>query len=155
MLGDGLAFKEFLELLKVFAAIESDALSFASVTSCTSCLLIVAFEALGDVVVDDVTDVGLVDAHTKGDGGYDDIDFLHKEIVLRLGADSGFHAGVVGGSGDVVGTEDFSQFFHFLSRQAIDDARLAGIHLNKANDVTVDVLGLRTYLVVKVGTVEG
>ena len=128
---------------------------FASVTSCTSCLLIIALEALGDVVVDDIADVGFVDAHAESDGGNDDIDFLHKEVVLCLCADSGFHAGVIGSSRDVVGAEDFSKFLYFLTRQTINDARLAGIHLNEADNVAVDVLCLWTHLVVEVGTVEG
>ena len=71
-------------------------MAFAAVASGTAGLLVVAFDALGDVVVDDETHIGLVDAHAEGDGGHDDVHVLHEEFVLVLGADLVVQSGVVG-----------------------------------------------------------
>ena len=62
LLGDGLALHEFLEPLDVLVAVERDALAFPAVAAGAPRLLIIAFQALGDVVVDHEADVGLVDA---------------------------------------------------------------------------------------------
>ena len=151
---DGLALHEFLELAQVARREECDAEAFASVASGTACLLVVAFEALGYVVVYDVAYVGLVDAHAEGDGGHDDVDALHEEVVLCGGAFGRFHAGVVGSGVDVVGAQHLCQLFHAPAAQTIDDAALAFVLEHEAGDVLVHVLRLRAYLVVEVGTVE-
>ena len=55
---------------------------------------------------------------------------------------------------DTVYTQYLSQLLHLLTRQAVDDAALAGVLLDKLDDILVYILCLGTYLVVQVRTVE-
>ena len=98
-----LAFHELLEFLKVFVRIESDALPFAPVAPGATRFLVLAFKALGNVVVDNEANVGLVNAHAEGNRGNNHVDALHDEVVLRLRAHGGLHAGMIGFRLDVVG----------------------------------------------------
>lgn len=45
--------------------------------------LVVAFKGFGQRVVDDKAHVGLVDAHTKGNGGSDDLDLVGGPVLLH------------------------------------------------------------------------
>ena len=155
LLGHGLSLHELLEFLQVLIGIEGDADALAAVAAGTSRLLIVAFEALRDVVVDDEAHIGFVDAHAKSNGGDDDVDALHQEVVLRLGTCLRVEACMIGGSLDVVGLQHGCQLLHLLSRKTIDDAALAGILLDETDDLLVDVLRLLPHLVIKVRAVEG
>ena len=154
LLGHGFALHKLVELLQVFVAVEGDAHPLAAVAPGAPRLLVVSFQALGDVVVDDEAHVGLVDAHAEGDGGHDDVDFLHQEVILRLCACGGVQSGVVALRLDVVGAQHLGQVFHLLARETVDDAALAGVLLDESHDILVDVLGLLPHLVVEVGAVE-
>ena len=155
LLGHGLSLHELLQLLQVLVAVEGYAEPLAAVAAGAPRLLVVALKALRYVVVYDEADVGLVDAHAEGDGGYDDVDLLHQEVVLRLCARGGVQSGVVALRLDVVGPQHVGQVLDLLSRQAVDDAALAGVLLDEAHDVLVNVLRLLPHLVVQVRTVEG
>ena len=76
LFGNGFAFHKLLEFLEVFIAIESNTLALSSITSGTSCLLIIAFQTLGDIIMNHETHIGLVNTHTKGYSGHDDINIL-------------------------------------------------------------------------------
>ena len=154
LLGDGLALHEFLEPLDVLVAVERDALALAAVAAGAPRLLIIAFQALGDVVVDHEADVGLVDAHAEGDGGHDHVDFFHQEGVLVVGTRDGVHTGVVGQGLDAVDVQQLRDFFHFLAAEAVDDAALAGVVLDELDDVALGV-GLVADFVIEVLAVEG
>src|ERR1700739_473811 len=66
-------------------------------------LLVVAFERAGEAGVDDRTDVGLVDAHAKGDGGDDNFKPAGLECTLHALAGFGVESGVIRSGGGVVG----------------------------------------------------
>ena len=74
---DGLALQELLQLLKVFVGVESQASALATVTSGTPRLLVIPLETFGYVVMDHIAYVGLVDTHTEGNGGHDNVSFFH------------------------------------------------------------------------------
>ena len=65
--------------------------------------------------MDDVAHIRLVDTHTEGDGGHDDINLIHDEIVLRLCARRRIHASMIGTGIDVIGPQHLGQFLHFLT----------------------------------------
>ena len=134
--------------------IEGEADTLAAVSAGTSGLLIVALEALGYVVVDDIAHVGLVDTHAEGDSGHDDGEPLHEEVVLCLTARHGVHAGMVGTGVDVVGTQHLGQLLHLTATQTVDDATLALVLLDEADDVLIHLLGLGAHLIIEVRAVE-
>ena len=154
LFGDVLAFVELLQLVDVLIVVEGDAVAFAAVATRTTGLLVVAFEALGDVVVDDEAHIGLVDAHAEGDGGHDDVDLLHEELVLVLLTRLAVEAGVVGQGADAVDGERLGQFLHLLAAEAVHDARLAWVLLDIFDDVLDDVFGLGSYFVIQIRAVE-
>ena len=84
LFGNGLALHKLIQFLQVFLSIEGDTHTFTAVTSCTPSLLIVAFQRLGDIIVNNKAHIGFVNTHTEGDGSHDDIDFLHQEVILCL-----------------------------------------------------------------------
>ena len=154
LLGHGLALHELVELAQVLIAVEGQADALPTVATGTAGLLVVALQRLGDVVVDDEAHVGLVDAHAEGDGGHDDVDVLHQELVLGLSTGVRVETGVVGQGLDLVGTQDLGQLLHLFPRQTVDDAALIGVLLDELDDVLVNVLRLRAHLVVQVRTVK-
>ena len=79
---DGLSGKELLQLLHVLQTVKGDAVTFATIPTSPARLLIVGFERLRHVVMDDIPDVGLVDAHSEGNGRDDHIHVLHEELIL-------------------------------------------------------------------------
>ena len=51
LLGHGFAFHKFLQFLQVFVRIKRHTKSLATVSTCATCLLIIAFKTLWDVVL--------------------------------------------------------------------------------------------------------
>ena len=133
--------------------VEGDALALASVAAGATGLLVIALQALGHVVVDYEADVGLVDAHTEGDGGHNHIGPFHQEIVLVCCAGGGVQAGVVGTRLDAVHIEQFCQLLYLLAAQAVDDAALAGIILYELYNLALG-LGLFADFIIEIRPVE-
>ena len=78
----GLALHELLHLLQILVGIECQAVALAAVAASSAGFLIISFKALGHVVMYDITNIRLVDAHTECDSGHYDIDFFQQECVL-------------------------------------------------------------------------
>ena len=154
LLRHGLPLHELLQFLDVLVAVVGDAKAFLPVAARPAGFLIITLDALGDVVMDDEPDVGLVDAHAEGDGGDDHLDVLHQEAVLVLRAGFRVQAGVVGEGLDAVDGQQLGQFLHLLAAQAVDDAGLAGVLADEADDVLLGI-DLVADLVVEVRAVEG
>ena len=153
LLGDGLALHELLELLDILVAVEGQTVALAAVAARTARLLIVAFERLGNVIVNHIAHVGLVDTHAEGNGRHNHVDALHEEVVLVGRTRRGIHAGMVGARLDAVGQQQLGELLDLLAAQAVDDAALALVLLDEADDVAVDVV-LGPYFIIEVGAVE-
>jgi hypothetical protein len=153
LFGHGLALEELLQLLDVLVAVEGDAFAFAAIAPAATGFLVVALQALGDVVVDHEAHIGLVDAHAEGDGGHDHVHVLHQEAVLVAGALRGVHAGMVGQGLDAVHHEGLGDLLHLFAAEAIDDAAAAPVLFHEADDLAGHVL-LGAHLVMQVGAVE-
>lgn len=67
----------------VGVGIEHHRLGLDAVAARTPDLLIVALDVAGHVVVDDPADVALVDTHSEGHGGADNLDIAVDEQILR------------------------------------------------------------------------
>ena len=122
---NGFPLHKLVEFLQVLIAVEGQTDTLSPIAAGTSRLLIVAFKRFGDVVVDDEAHIRLINAHAKGDGGHDDVDFLHEEVILRLRAGDRVESCMIALCLDIVGTKHLSQVFNLFPRQTIDDATLA------------------------------
>ena len=151
---DGFALHEFFQFLDVLVAVIGDAPAFLTVTAGAARFLIVAFNALGNVVVDDKADVRLVDSHSESNGGHDDIDLLHQELVLVVGPGFGVQAGVVRKGLDAVDGKHLGHFLHLFTTEAVDDAAFAGVLADEADDVLLR-LHFVPHFVIEIGPVEG
>ena len=154
LLCNRLSLHELLQLAQVVRREESEANTFAAISSCPTGFLIVTFQAFRNVVMDDVTHIWLVDTHAESNGSNDDIDALHEEIVLSLSPICRFHAGMIGSSRNVVGTQHLGQFLNSATAQTVDDSALALVLQDKSRDVFINILRLRTDFVVEVGAIE-
>ena len=101
--------------------------------------------------MDDETHVGLVDTHAEGDGGNDDVDLFHEELVLILGTRLGVEASMVRQSFYSVDNQQFRKVLHTLTGKAVDDATFAAILLDELDYLFVQhqhLGGFGTHLVV-------
>ena len=73
---------------------------------------------------------------------------------MRVAACGRVESGMIGRRLDLVGAEDGREFFHFLSRQAIDDTALPRVLLDKTYDLLVYLLRFRAHFVIEVRPVE-
>ena len=115
--------EEFLGVLVARTAIQN-ALRGAAIAAGAARLLVIGFEAGGNVVVHHKADVGLVDPHAKGVGGNDHRAGVVHEVFLALLAGGSIHAGVVGADGAVRETllKQGGQLFHQAAGGAINNA---------------------------------
>ena len=154
LLSHRFAFHELIEFLQILIRVEGQTDAFATVAPCATCLLIVAFQRLGDIVMDHEAHIRLVDTHTEGDGSHDHVDVLHQEVILCLGTGGRIESGMISRSLDVICSEDSRQLFHLLARETVDDAALAWVLLDELDDILIHILRLRTYLVIEVRTIK-
>ena len=118
---DGLLDEELLDH-DVLAAEEEDTFPRRAVAAGPARFLVIAFDVLGHLVVDDVADVALVDAHAEGVGGDDDLEPVVGEGVLHGPAHVVAQAGMVAAGPDAPPRQFFIDAVHFLARRRIDDA---------------------------------
>ena len=125
-----------LELLGHVARAEvEDTIGRQSVASGSAGFLIVAFDILGHILVDDVADIGFVDTHAEGDCGANDFNLVADEGVLVFGAFERGHSGVIGEGFNAVLAEAFGERFGGFARVAIDDSAFEGFALDEAEDL--------------------
>ena len=86
-------------------------------------LLGVRLEALGEVEVVDVADVGLVDAHAEGDRRDDDVAGRRRPPLLRRDAILGSQPGVVGAGGKARRREERGDPERGALQRDVDDRR--------------------------------
>ncbi len=104
--------------------------------------------------MDDEADVGFVDAHSEGDGGANDLDFVADEELLVLVSFFGGKAGVVGAGGDSVGLEAGGDGFGGFAALAIDDAGFAAAFVDEGEDLGEGAAGFWRDAVGEIGAVE-
>ena len=76
--------------------------------------------------MDDVADVGFVDAHAEGDGGADDLGLVAEEGVLVFRTLRLVEAGVIGDGGESLPAQGGGEGFGGFAGLAIDDAGVLG-----------------------------
>ena len=135
LFGNRLAAHKFFQFFYILIAVKSQAMALAPITPRTAGLLIVAFYALGHIVVDHKPYVWLVNAHAKSNSGNHHIHIFHKEHILVLYTRFGIKAGMVGYGLNAIYLKGLCQFLYPFSAQAIDYATLPLVLLNKTDDV--------------------
>ena len=115
------ALHELFQFLQVFIGIKGNALSFTPVSSGTSCFLIISFQTFRNVIVNDITYIGLINTHTESNGCHNHIYFLHQEVILILRTCCRIHACMVSAGIDAVCLQNLSKFLYFLPAQAINN----------------------------------
>ena len=61
---------------------------------------------------------------------------------------------MVGPGVNLIGTQDFGQFFHLFTTEAVNNAALARMLHDEADDIFVNILGLRANFVIQIRAVE-
>ena len=126
----------------VLAAVEQDAVCRSAVASGPACLLVVAFQILRHVVMDNEGDVGLVNSHTEGVGGdYDGRAVVEKAFLAALPFLIG-KPGVVTHGGISPLNQGAAHLFHRLAGRAVDDAAFSRMLLQYAKRFSKFVLGM-------------
>ena len=97
-----LVFLEASQTLDVIRRIVTDTLSFSSVTSGTTGLLVVSFERFRDVIVHDEAHIRFVNTHTERDSGDNNLTFLHQKRILISRTSSRIHSCVICARGNTV-----------------------------------------------------
>ena len=90
-------------------------------------LLIIAFQVLRHIIMDDEPHVGLVDAHAKGIGGHHHLHTVIEEIVLILPPGVRIQLGVVGCRPDAAALQQLHRLVHLPGGAAIHDARMIAL----------------------------
>ena len=146
-------FDDALPHAVVPAGEEQAALGFQAVAPGPAAFLLVVLQRLGHARVDHVADVGLVDAHAKGDRGHDRVGLVFDKRVLVA-------VPLVVGQAGVVGQRAIAQFrqgggglIHVLASDAVDDARLAPMPLQHFADLPQPVVP-PLHFVDQVGPIE-
>ena len=75
---------KFAECDDVLEIVEQHRLGGEAVTARAPDFLVKTLDALGEIVMDDVTDIALVDAHAECDCRTHDIDIVIDEILLHI-----------------------------------------------------------------------
>ncbi len=74
-----------LTFLQIPVAEQQQAMGRQTVPAGPADLLVVGFDALRQIVMDDKADVGLVDPHAEGDCRHDDLDIVaDEELLVRV-----------------------------------------------------------------------
>ena len=106
-----------------------------TVTARAADFLIIGLDAFGQVGVGDPADVGLVDAHAKGDSGDNDQPVLLLEPAFGDAAVFGVHTAVIMDRAMACVAQRLRQRFGLGPRAAIDDARLSLARGGKVQDL--------------------
>ncbi len=120
------AIHEVLQHVQAVAIGQYQTLRRRPVPACTTDLLAVVFDGFGQIEMDDVADVTLVDAHPERDRGDDAVEPpLHELALNRLALIVG-QAGMVGVRRDAVLRQMSGHELRSLLQRDVDNARLPG-----------------------------
>ena len=145
---------KLLQFSEVFTGIEGDTYTLASITSGSTRFLIIAFQALGYIIMNNKTDIRFIDTHSEGDSSNNDINTLHQKIILGLRTGSRIKTGMIRSRFDFIGFQYLCQFLYFLTGETIDNTTLSFVLTNKHDDLTIDILVLRAHLIIQVRAVK-
>ena len=112
--------------LAVGAGVEQEAGGGLAVAAGPAGLLVVGLEGSGRLEVDDLPDVGQVDAHPEGGGGDDDLDPAGGEVLLGPAPGRLREPAVVGRGGDAPARDSGRKLLRRRHCSAVDEGPAAG-----------------------------
>ena len=126
---DALLFRVFLrneiaDFLQIRVAEQQQAVGVFAVAPGASDLLIIAFDVLRQIVMQNKANVRLIDAHAEGDGRHHDLRVVADERLLIALPRRVLHSGVIRLHGKMLPRERVGHVLDLLARRAIDDAGL-------------------------------
>ena len=137
----------------VLAAVQEKALRRFPVPAGPACLLVIALQIFGHVVVDHKAHVGLVNAHAKGVGGHHHRGPVVEEILLVALALPILQARVVPGRRKAPFLQGLAHLFHGFPSGAVHNAALVPAAFQQGEKFLQLVLGA-AHFPVQVGPVE-
>lgn len=123
--GRVVADEEALVDAAVGEAVQQDGAGGQPVASGAADFLVIGLDGAGQCGVDDGADVGLVDAHAKGDGGDDHLKPAVEEGALNGLAYGGVEAGMIGSGGEAAAQLE-GQAVGGFARRSVDDGGTRG-----------------------------
>ena len=112
--------EEFLDH-DILAVKEEDTVPRCPVAARSAGFLVVTFDVFRHLVMDDVADIALVDAHAEGGGRFDDLDFIVGKGFLHGTAHLVAETGMVTAGLDAPPIQFITDAVDFLARRRIDD----------------------------------
>src|SRR5574344_1114553 len=147
------ALHKFLQLKNILKTVESNALSLPDVTACTPRLLIITFQRLRHIIMDNKTDIGLINTHSKRYCRNNNIYVLHQKFILVCSSCCCIQAGMIRQCLDSVNAQQLSHFLHLFAAKAIYYSALAGIIFDKLYNLFLSIY-FWTDFIIKVWSVE-
>ena len=104
--------------------------------------------------MDNETYIWLIDSHTKSDCCDNHFNILFQKSILIGITSSRIHTCMIRTSLNTISLKDFCQLFHLLTTQTINNAWFFRVLFNKANNILIHIICLRTYFVIQVRTIK-
>src|SRR5512141_765771 len=104
-----------------------------AIPSCTADLLVIPFDAFWQIEVNNKAHIRFVDAHAERNGGDNELRVVADEGLLVLAALRILQPRMIGPNSIALGCKVRSQLIHLLAGEAVDDARLIAVALQKLN----------------------
>src|SRR5258706_3882977 len=128
---------EVVEFGDVRITIKQQTMRGQTVTPGATDFLIITFDALGQIEVNDKTYVGLVDAHAERDGGNNNLRIIADEGFLIFAAIRIFKPSMIWADGIALRCKICGEFIYLFARETIDDARLVFIAFQHIKGLSV------------------
>ena len=139
---------KFFQFLDIFKTIISQANSFSSVTSRTSCLLVVSFQAFRNIIVNNKTYIWFINTHTKSNSSNDYVYLFHQELILIGTSSRCIHSCMIRGSLYTVNTKNFSKFFNFFTAQAVNNSGFTFVIFDELDNIFGYISLFRPYFII-------
>src|SRR5436190_13684771 len=133
-----------------------DTPAFEAIAACTTCLLVIIFNRLGNIVMDHKPDIGFVNTHPECDGSTDHLHIFVEKLVLPVGPQLAIETSMVSHGLDAIRYQDIGELFSRPAIKSINDPAFIFHSLDEPDNVLICLvlLDLGKYLIIKIGPVE-
>src|SRR5699024_2812586 len=98
---------------------QKQAIRLQSITPGASNLLIIGFNIFRHIVMDHKAHIRLVDTHSKGNSGYNNVRFIPNKSILISHAFAFSKSGMIGKGVKTIGIQIVGQLIHLPARKAV------------------------------------